>query len=102
MIVTLANASYPTALLREEERICGARSARRSIKMRRISVEVGSGTARFRVSMQAKTIEGALEIAHRQNSGKEYKVIFPTDPQEFSVREESVARVGAPGMAVAA
>ncbi len=59
--------------------------------MRRISVEVGSGTARFRVSMQAKTIERALEIAHRQNSGKEYKVIFPLDPQAFSVREESVA-----------
>ena len=45
--------------------------------MRRISVEVSSGTARFRVSIQAKTIERALEIARRQNSGKEYKVIFP-------------------------
>jgi hypothetical protein len=94
----------PAALLQEEERICGVRSARRrrSIKMRRISVEVSSGTARFRVSIQAKTIERALELAHRQNSGKEYKIIFPMDPQAFSVREESVARVGALGMAEAA
>nr|MDQ3589422.1 hypothetical protein [Actinomycetota bacterium] len=59
--------------------------------MRRISVEVSSGTARFRVSIQAKTIERALEIARRQNSGKEYKVIFPINLQVYSVREESVA-----------
>jgi hypothetical protein len=91
----------PAALLREEERNCGARSARRrrSIKMRRISVEVSSGTARFRVSIQAKTIERALEIAHRQNTGKEYKVIFPMAAEAFSVKEKSAARVGALGMA---
>jgi hypothetical protein len=94
----------PAALLQDEERSCGARSARRrrSIKMRRISVEVSSGTARFRISIQAKTIERALEMAHRQNSGKEYKVIFPVAAEAFSVREESAARVGALGMAEAA
>ena len=70
--------------------------------MRRISVEVSSGTARFRISIQAKTIERALEIARRQNSGKEYRIIFPTNLQVYSVREESVAGVGAPGMAEAA
>ena len=70
--------------------------------MRRISVEVSSGTARFRISIQAKTIERALEIAHRQNSGKQYKVIFPMNSQAFYVREKSAARVGAPGMAEAA
>ena len=70
--------------------------------MRRISVEVSSGTARFRVSIQAKTIERALEIACRQNSGKEYKVIFPNNLQVYSVREESVAGIGALGMAEAA
>ena len=61
--------------------------SRRSIKMSRISVEVSSGTARFRVSIQAKTIERALEIAHRQNSGKQYKVMFLSyrsiDPGDF-------------------
>ena len=70
--------------------------------MRRISVEVSSGTARFRVSIQAETIERALEIARRQNSGKEYKIIFPTNLQMYSVREKSVAGVGALGMAEAA
>ena len=70
--------------------------------MRRISVEVSSGTARFRVSIQAKTIERALEIAHKQNSGKQYKVIFPMASEVFSIREESVARAGALGMAEAA
>ena len=70
--------------------------------MRRISVEVSSGTARFRVSIQAKTIERALEIARWQNSGKEYKVIFPINLQVYSVREESVAGIGALGMAEAA
>lgn len=70
--------------------------------MRRISVEVSSSTARFRISIQAKTIERALEIARRQNSGKEYKVIFPINLQVYSVREESVAGVGALGMAEAA
>jgi hypothetical protein len=91
----------PAALLQEEERNCGARSARRRrrIKMRRISVEVSSGTARFRVSIQAKTIERALEIAHRQNTGKEYKIIFPMAAEAFSVKEKSAARVGALGMA---
>ena len=70
--------------------------------MARISVEVSNGSARFRVSVQAKSIERALEIAHRQNPGKECKVIFAMNPQAFSVREESVARIGALGMAVAA
>ena len=70
--------------------------------MRRISVEVSSGTARFRVSIQAKTIERALQIAHKQNSGKQYKVIFPMASEVFSIREESVARAGALGMAEAA
>ena len=70
--------------------------------MRRISVEVSSGTARFRVSIQAKTFELALEIAYRQNSGKQYKVIFPMGVKAFSVKEESAASFGALGMAEAA
>ena len=70
--------------------------------MRRISVEVSSGTARFRISIQAKTIERALEIAHRQNSGKEYEVIFPMGVEALSVREGGAASFGALGMPEAA
>jgi hypothetical protein len=55
-----------------------------------ISVQVSSGTTRFRVAIQAESIEQALEIAARQNIGKECEVTFPIDPESFFV-ENSVA-----------
>jgi hypothetical protein len=58
--------------------------------MIRISVQVSSGTTRFRVAIQAESIERALEIAARQNPGKECEVTFPIDPETFFV-ENSVA-----------
>ncbi len=53
--------------------------------MIRISVEVSSGAARFRVTIQAESIERALEIAKRHNPGKECRVTFPLDPEVFFV-----------------
>jgi hypothetical protein len=64
--------------------------------MIRISIEVRSGTARFKVSAQAESIEGALEIAKRYNPGKECKVVFPIDPEGFFV-EDDLGRDGAVG-----
>jgi hypothetical protein len=64
--------------------------------MIRISIEVRSGTARFKVSAQAESIEGALEITKRYNSGKECKVVFPIDPEGFFV-EDDLGRDGAVG-----
>ena len=58
--------------------------------MIRISVQVSSGTARFRVAIQAESIEQALEIAARQNPGKECEATFPIDPESYFV-EDSVA-----------
>jgi hypothetical protein len=55
--------------------------------MVRISVEVSSGAARFRVMVQAESIERALEIAKRHNPGKECRVTFPLDPETFFVRK---------------
>ncbi len=55
--------------------------------MIRISVQVSSGAARFRVAIQAETIERALEIVARQNPGKECKVTFPIDPETFFVED---------------
>ena len=55
--------------------------------MIRISVQVSSGTARFRVAIQAESIERALEIARRHNPGKECEVTFPLDPETFFVGE---------------
>ena len=60
--------------------------------MIRISVQVSSGTARFRVAIQAESIERALEIVARQNPGKEYEVAFPIDPETFFV-DDSVGAV---------
>jgi hypothetical protein len=59
--------------------------------MVRISVDVKSGTACFRVMVQAESIERALEIARRHNPGKECQVTFPLDPETFFA-EEPVAR----------
>jgi hypothetical protein len=55
--------------------------------MIRISVQVSSGTARFRVAIQAESIERALEIVARQNPGRECEVVFPIDPETFFVDE---------------
>ena len=69
--------------------------------MVRISVEVSSGAARFRVSVQAQSIERALEIAQRQNPGKDCGVRFPIDAESFFVEDDGVAKVGAVGKVAA-
>jgi hypothetical protein len=55
--------------------------------MIRISVRVSDGTARFGVSIQAESIERALEIVGRQNPGSKCEVVFPIDPETFFVEE---------------
>jgi hypothetical protein len=60
--------------------------------MIRISVQVRSGAARFKVAVEAESIERAVEIVARQNPGKECEVAFPIDPETFFV-EDSVATV---------
>jgi hypothetical protein len=60
--------------------------------MIRISVQVRSGAARFKVAVEAESIERAVEIVARQNPGKECEVTFPIDPETFFV-EDSVATV---------
>ena len=60
--------------------------------MIRISVQVSSGAARFRVAVEAENIERALEIVARQNPDKACEVTFPIDPETFFVNN-SVAPV---------
>jgi hypothetical protein len=69
--------------------------------MVRISVEISSGAARFRVSVQAQSIERALEIVQRQNPDKDCKVRFPIDAEPFFVEEDSAAKVGTVGKVAA-
>jgi len=61
--------------------------------MIKISVQVSSGTACFGVTIQAESIERALEIAARQNPGKACEVKFPLDPETFFV-DDSVVQIG--------
>ena len=61
-------------------------------EMVRISIEVSSGATRLRVTVQAESIERALEIAKRHNPGKECRVTFPLDPETFFVGDP-IARV---------
>ncbi len=62
--------------------------------MIRISVEVGRGAARYRVAVQAQSIERALEIVEGHNPVCEAKVAFPIDPETFFVWD-SAATTGA-------
>jgi hypothetical protein len=55
--------------------------------MVRISVEVTSGAARFRVMIQAHSIQRALEVVSRQNPGRDVGVVFPIDPETYFVRD---------------
>ena len=66
--------------------------------MVRVTMEISSGAARFSVSVQAQSIERALEIVERQNPGRRCKVRFPIDAEAFFVKENSVAQVEAVGM----
>jgi hypothetical protein len=83
-----------------ESKAMRTRSGRRGLhkkggrEMVRISIQVSSGTARFRVLVQAESIERALEIAKRHNPGKECQVTFPIDPESFFVGDP-VAKVEA-------
>ena len=59
--------------------------------MIKISIEVRSSAARFKV---------ALEMANRYNPGKECEVVFPIDPQSFFVGDD-LGRGGVVGMIAA-
>ena len=59
--------------------------------MVRVTVEVGSGSIRYRVAVQAENIQRALEIVEGQNPGRELKVTFPIDPETFFVEVSAVS-----------
>jgi hypothetical protein len=55
----------------------------------RISVEVRSGTTRFRVGVQAWSIPKALSMVGGSYPHAEVRVAFPVGPEGFFVREPS-------------
>ena len=64
--------------------------------MMKITIEVRSSAARFKVGVVAESIEGALEMTKRYNPGKECKVVFPIDP-EVILDDEDLGRGGVIG-----
>ena len=58
--------------------------------MIRISVQLSSGPTRFRVAVEAESIERALEIAEMLNPGKACEVTFPIDPETFFVEDSAI------------
>jgi hypothetical protein len=59
-------------------------------KMVRVSVEVCSGTARFRVGVQAQDIRSALSLVGGRYPQGEVRVAFPIEPEGFFVQGPSV------------
>ena len=55
--------------------------------MIRISVELARGVTRYRVAVQAQSIERALEIVEGQNPDFQARVAFPIDPESYFVRD---------------
>ena len=56
-------------------------------RMIRVSVEIRSGTARFRVSVQAQSIRRALGLVGGRYPHGEVRVVFPAEPGSFFARE---------------
>ena len=58
-------------------------------KMVRVSVEIRSRAARFRVGVQARGIRTALSMVGGTYPHAEVRVAFPVGPEGFFVRESS-------------
>jgi hypothetical protein len=58
-------------------------------KMVRISVEVRSGTSRFRIGVQAESIRKAFSMVGGRYPHGEVRVLFSIDPEDFCVHKPS-------------
>jgi hypothetical protein len=58
----------------------------------KVSVEVRNGAARFRVGVQASSIQSALNLVKGVHSASEVKVLFPIDPEGFFVADALAAK----------
>ena len=65
-------------------------------KMVKVSVEVRSGTARFRVGAQAQSIRKALSMVGGKYPQGEIRLMFPAEPGGFFV-SKPLAQVGIVG-----
>jgi hypothetical protein len=56
-------------------------------RMVKVSVEVCSGSARFRVSVRTKSIRRALGLVEGRYPPREVRLVCPIEPEGFSTRE---------------
>ena len=52
-----------------------------------VSIEIRDRTARFRVEVQAQSIEQALDIVRARYPSSIARVSFPIDPEDFFVED---------------
>ena len=55
--------------------------------MARITVEVGSGAARYKIAVQAGSVRRALEIAEGLSPGSDLGATFPVDFETSSAED---------------
>jgi hypothetical protein len=53
----------------------------------RVSIEVRSGAARFRVGIRASNIRRAVSLAEGLYAASDVRVIFPIDPEGFFIED---------------
>jgi hypothetical protein len=53
--------------------------------MIRISMEVGEGATLSRATVQAESIREAVSITRGRYPGREVRVMFPIDPEDFFI-----------------
>ena len=58
-------------------------------QMVKVSMEVRSGAARFRVGVQAPSIMDALGVVGRRYPQGKFEVGFPIEPEGFFLKEQS-------------
>jgi hypothetical protein len=64
-------------------------------EMVKVLVEVRSGTARFRVAVQAEGIQRALSLVGAGHPGRSCRVGFPMEAEGFFVEGPPATRAGA-------
>jgi hypothetical protein len=70
--------------------------------MVRITAQASSGAARFRVAVQAESIERALEIAKKQDLERNFEVRFPINSEVlFAAEPSAVSGSARPGRSAA-
>ena len=62
--------------------------------MIKVSVEVREGDAPFRVAVQAQSIGLAVSIVEGRHPGRDVRVVFPIDPEEFFIGGSEKTRAG--------